>query len=47
MAQQDPQTNKKISVGLIRFAHIDDVMLLTKQIYQQTELPANVQFHLV
>ena len=45
--QQDPQTNKKISVGLMRFAHIDDVMLLTKQIYQQTELPANVQFHLV
>ncbi|WP_165755967.1 type I-F CRISPR-associated helicase Cas3f [Gilliamella apis] len=45
--QQDPQTNKKISLGLMRFAHIDDVMSLTKQIYQQTELPANVQFHLV
>ena len=45
--QQDPQTNKKISVGLMRFAHIDDVMSLTKQIYLQTELPANVQFHLV
>ncbi|WP_279085284.1 type I-F CRISPR-associated helicase Cas3f [Gilliamella apis] len=45
--QQDPQTNKKISLGLMRFAHIDDVMLLTKQIYLQTELSANVQFHLV
>lgn len=45
--QQDEKSSKKISIGLMRFAHIDDVMLLTKQFYNQTELPADVKFHLV
>lgn len=45
--QQDEKSRKKISIGLMRFAHIDDVMLLTKQFYNQTELPADVKFHLV
>lgn len=45
------QTNinfqKKISVGLIRFAHTEDLIALTKQIYQQTKIPKNTVFHIV
>ncbi|MCX8730050.1 type I-F CRISPR-associated helicase Cas3 [Gilliamella sp. B2969] len=45
--QLDEKTQKKISIGLIRFAHTEDVIALTKQIYQQTDLAVDTQFHIV
>ena len=45
--QLDEKTQKQISIGLIRFAHTEDVIALTKQIYQQTDLAVDTQFHIV
>lgn len=45
--QLDEKTQKQISIGLIRFAHTEDVIALTKQIYQQTDLAVDAQFHIV
>lgn len=45
--QLDEKTQKQISIGLIRFAHTEDLIALTKQIYQQTDLAVDAQFHIV
>ena len=45
--QSDPKSHHKISVGLMRFAHTEDMIALTKQIYEQQNLPADTEFHIV
>lgn len=43
----DPQTNQKVSLGLIRLAHTKDVIELAYAMYQQTNLPQDRQLHIV
>lgn len=45
--QLDEKTQKQVSIGLIRFAHTEELIALTKQIYQQTDLAVDTQFHIV
>lgn len=43
----DPKTNKKLSLGLIRLAHTENVIGLAKAIYQLNELPSDTRLHIV
>ncbi|OCG16237.1 type I-F CRISPR-associated helicase Cas3 [Gilliamella sp. App6-5] len=45
--QIDKKSQKKVSIGLMRFAHTEDVISLTEQIYAQTKLPTDTAFHIV
>ncbi|SCC04755.1 CRISPR-associated helicase, Cas3 family [Gilliamella bombicola] len=45
--QIDKKSQKKVSIGLMRFAHIEDVISLTQQIYEQKKLPNDTAFHIV
>lgn len=41
----DPLTGKRVSIGLIRLAHLDDIIPLAQALYRQ-DAPAGVQLHL-
>ncbi|WP_392562618.1 type I-F CRISPR-associated helicase Cas3f [Orbus sturtevantii] len=43
----DPKTTKKISLGLIRLAHTENVIALARAIYQLTDMPTDTQLHIV
>jgi len=43
----DPKTNKKVSVGLIRLAHTENVIAIAKAIYQSGDLPHDTLLHVV
>ncbi|MFQ1016856.1 type I-F CRISPR-associated helicase Cas3f [Gilliamella sp. BG7] len=45
--QIDKKSQKKVSIGLMRFAHTEDVISLTEQIYEQKKLPSDTAFHIV
>ncbi|MFQ0971106.1 type I-F CRISPR-associated helicase Cas3f [Gilliamella sp. BG1] len=45
--QIDKKSQKKVSIGLMRFAHTEDVISLTEQIYAQKKLPTDTTFHIV
>lgn len=45
--QTDEISKKQVSIGLIRFAHTEDVIAITKQIFQQQTLPDDTVFHIV
>lgn len=43
----DPKTAKKVSLGLIRFAHTENIIALARALYQLDDIPEHVQLHVV
>ncbi|MDF7667469.1 type I-F CRISPR-associated helicase Cas3f [Orbaceae bacterium ESL0727] len=46
-AESDPLTHKTVSIGLVRFAHTDDLIAIAQQIYQQIQPPEETALHIV
>ncbi|PIE39766.1 MAG: type I-F CRISPR-associated helicase Cas3, partial [Gammaproteobacteria bacterium] len=44
--QVDAKTNKEVSIGLIRFAYINNITGIIEQLFASGEVPADTQIHL-
>lgn len=44
--QVDPQSNKHLSVGLVRIANIKNIVQIVMQLFSQANVPENVHIHL-
>lgn len=45
--QCDAKTAKRVSLGLVRFAHTKNIIALARALYQLDDIPAHVQWHVV
>ncbi|MBR0572973.1 type I-F CRISPR-associated helicase Cas3 [Pasteurella atlantica] len=44
--QVDPQTDKKVSIGLVRIANINNIIPIAIQLFAKAEVPEDVHIHL-